>query len=313
MEAFTDDIHLAFSFDQNYLRPFFVLLTSIFVNNPGERFHLHVVITNASAAEKSAVVDFIEARNSYISFYEIEVSYVRSFAPHSERYGLATFYRLLLPGMMSEDVSKFIYLDIDIVVVSRLRELFVTKMGRYPLAAVPEPVDYARPDLGLHEVGSYFNAGVLLIDLAAWQQQRVAERAIEFLRDSPDKAIYLDQDALNAVLVNNWLPISDRFNFTWRSIPNVTNQELRDMVHSKSIIHFNTALKPWHRFSNGRLDYLYHEYFDRSPVNAHKRFQHVKITSLDIKNFMIGRLTNYYLNNPFVSRSWRRLKHLFNS
>lgn len=306
----TNDIHLAFSFDQNYIRPFFVLLTSIFASNPGERFQLHVVLTNASASEKASITDFVEVNNSCTSFYDIEVGYIQSFAPPSERYGLATFYRLLLPKMLSADVRKFIYFDIDIVVVGQLRELFATEMGLYPLAAVPEPVDYARPDLGLHEVGSYFNAGVLLINLAAWQQQRVAERAIRFLRDSPEKAVYLDQDALNAVLVHNWLPLSDQFNFTWRSIPHVAKQELRVLVHTKTVIHFNTALKPWHRFSNGRLDYLYHEYFDLSPISSHGRYHPVKVTRLDVKNFIFGRLSNLYLNNAFFSKHWRRFKRL---
>ena len=311
MNNVTDTIHLAFSFDQNYIRPFFVLLTSMFTNNPGEPFHLHVVLTNASAAERLAIIEFADANNSRINFYDIEVSYVRGFAPHSERYGLATFYRLLLPGMLSDDVRKFIYLDIDIVVVGKLRELVATEMGDLPLAAVPEPVNYTRPDLGIHSVGSYFNAGVLLINLASWQQQRIAEKAIEFLRESPEKAIYLDQDALNAVLVHNWLRLDDKFNFTWRSIPYIPKLELRELVQTKTIIHFNTALKPWHRFSSGRLDYLYHEYFDNSPVSAHERFHSAKVTRSDVKSFVLGKISDFYLNNAFVSRNWRRLKESF--
>ena len=313
MDNAIDDIHLAFSFDQNYIMPFFVLLTSIFAHNPGEPFHLHVVLTNASAAEKESITYFVEANHSHISYYDIEVGFVRSFAPQSERYGLATFYRLLLPGMISAKVQKFIYLDIDIVVVGRLRELFATDLGSYPLAAVPEPVDYARPDLGLPHVGSYFNAGVLLISLAPWQQQRVAERAIEFLRSSPEKAIYLDQDALNAVLAQNWLPLDDKFNFTWRAIPHVSTLELRELVQTKTVIHFNTALKPWHRFSTGRLDYLYREYFGRSPISKHERFHPVKVTGTDIKVFLFGRLSGFYLNNNFVSNNWRRVKRLFSN
>jgi lipopolysaccharide biosynthesis glycosyltransferase len=172
-------------------------------------------------------------------------------------------------------------------------------------------VAYTRPDLGLHHVGSYFNAGVLLISLAPWQQQRVAERAIEFLRNSPEKAIYLDQDALNAVLVQNWLPLDDKFNFTWRAIPHVSTPELHELVQTKTIIHFNTALKPWHRFSNGRLDYLYREYFDRSPMSRHERLHPAKVTVADIKAFLFGRLSEFYLNNAFVSNNWRRVKRLF--
>lgn len=310
MDTLTDDIHLAFSFDQNYIRPFFVLLTSIFASNPDERFHLHVVLTNASAEEKALLTEFTGANHSRISFYDIEVSYVRSFAPHSERYGLATFYRLLLPAMLSAEVRKFIYLDIDIIVVGRLRELFNTEMGAYPLAAVPEPVDYARPDLGLLTVGEYFNAGVLLVNLAAWRQQQVAEQAIRFLKEYPDKAIYLDQDALNAVLVHNWLPLNDKFNYTWRAIPYVSGAELRDVIARKTVIHFNTAIKPWHRLSSSRLRHIYHNFFDLSPVSKMNRFHPMELTRKNVTEYVAAQLSNAYLDHPVVSRTWKSVKKL---
>ena len=311
METVTDDIHLAFSFDQNYIRPFFVLLTSIFANNSDEQFHLHVVLTNASAEEKALLINFIGAHHSRINFYEIEMGYVRSFAPHSERYGLATFYRLLLPAMLSAEVRKFIYLDIDIVVIGRLRELFDIEMGAYPLAAVMEPVDYARPDLGLLGVGEYFNAGVLLINLPAWQQQQVAEKSIQFLKEFPDKAIYLDQDALNAVLVHNWLPLDDKFNFTWRSIPCMPKAELRKVIASKTVVHFNTAIKPWHQLSSSRLDYLYYEFLDLSPVKEMARFHPMAINRKIVTEYVVRKMSNAYLDNVVLNRTVKKLKNIF--
>jgi lipopolysaccharide biosynthesis glycosyltransferase len=310
MDKATDDIHLAFSFDQNYIKPFFVLLTSIFAHNPGEPFQLQVVLTNASTAEKESITSFVEAHHSRISYYDIEVGFVRSFAPQSERYGLATFYRLLLPGMLPATVQKFIYLDIDIVVVGRLRELFATDMGNYPLAAVAEPVDYTRPDLGLHTVGEYFNAGVLLINLSAWQQQQIAEKAIGFLREFPAKAIYLDQDALNAVLAHNWLPLEDKFNFTWRSIPYIPKAELRKFVATKTIVHFNTSIKPWHRLSSSRLDYLYHYFFDLSPVNTTNRFTYIELTWDNVSDYLLRKMSNVYLNNNAIYKIVKFVKRV---
>ena len=310
MNATNNSIHLAFSFDQNYIRPFFVLLTSIFASNQGEEFILHIVLTNASEAEKASITKFAQANNSHVNYYHIEISYVKSFAPVNERYGLATFYRLLLPAMLSSEMKKFVYLDIDIVVVGKLRELFDTEMGSIPVAAVREPVDYARPDLGLLTAGEYFNAGVLLINLAAWQQQQVAEQAIHFLKEFPDKAIYLDQDALNAVLVHNWLPLDDKFNFTWRSIPYIPKAELRKVIANKTIIHFNTAIKPWHRLSSSRLDYLYHEFFDLSPVREMARFHPMAISRKIVTEYVVRIISNAYLDNAVVNKTVKTLKKL---
>ena len=313
MVAATNNIQLAFSFDQNYIKPFFVLLTSIFANNSQESFHFHVVLTNATPAEKANISDFVRVNNSQITFYHIEVEYVRSFAPVSERYGLATFYRLLLPSMLPAEVGRFIYLDIDIVVVGKLRELYETSMGDIPVAAVAEPVDYARPDLGLLTVGEYFNAGVLLINLSAWQQQRIADKAIAFLKEFPNKAIYLDQDALNAVLVHNWLLLDEKFNFTWRSIPYVPKAELQVLVTTKTIVHFNTAIKPWHRLSSSRLDYLYHYYFNISPVKRMDRFHFIELSRKNLAYFLKRKMSDMYLDNALINKAWRGMKKLLAS
>ena len=311
MDAASNNINLAFSFDQNYIKPFFVLLTSIFANNQHEEIHFHVVLTNSEPAEKAKIVDFIKANNSHISFYDIEIEYVKSFAPSSERYGLATFYRLLLPEMLPASVSRFIYLDIDIVVVGKLRELYETPMGNSPVAAVAEPVDYARPDLGLFAVGEYFNAGVLLINLLPWQEQRIAEKAIHFLKEFPDKAIYLDQDALNAVLAHNWVPLEDKFNFTWRSIPYVPKAALLEMVATKTIVHFNTAVKPWHRLSSSRLDYLYHQFFDLSPVSHTDRFHRFNFSRKIVTEFILRKISYTYLDNAAINKAWKGMKKAF--
>ena len=75
MEATKDNINLAFSFDQNYIKPFFVLLTSIFANNQNEPFHFHLVLTNAEITEKAKISVFVEANNARISFYYIDIEY----------------------------------------------------------------------------------------------------------------------------------------------------------------------------------------------------------------------------------------------
>lgn len=308
-----ETIELAFSFDVNYVTPFLVLLASIFANNEGEEIHFHVALTNASAADKQQITQFIEQHNGKTWFYNIDIDLVRSFAPPSERYGLATFYRLLLPAMLPTRIKKFIYLDVDIVVVNSLRPLYDTKLETVPVAAVPEPVTYTRSDLGLHNPSEYFNAGILLINLPLWREQRIAEQAIQFLKDYPEKVEYLDQDALNAVLAGNWLPLSDAYNFTWRALPpQASRSELQQLVATKTIIHFNTALKPWHRLSSGRLDYLYHDFFNNLPFSQLQRYHSVEWNSNTIRHFLKLKVLKLYWDNPALGVFWRKAKKVVN-
>ena len=307
-------IELAFSFDVNYITPFLVLLVSIFASNEEEEIYFHVALTNASPADRQQITQFIEEHHGKVWFYDIDIELVRSFAPPSERYGLATFYRLLLPSMLPTRIEKFIYLDVDIVVVNSLRSLYDTELETMPVAAVPEPVTYTRPDLGLHTPSEYFNAGILLINLPLWREQRIAEQAIQFLKDFPEKAEYLDQDALNAILAGNWLPLSDAYNFTWRALPpQASRGELQRLAATKTIIHFNTALKPWHRMSLGRLDYLYHDFFNKLPFSQLRRYHPVEWNPDTIRHFLKLKVLKFYWNNPAIGSFWREAKKAVNS
>lgn len=303
------NIELIFSFDANYITPFLVLLASVFANNVEEEIYFHIGLTNASAQEKARITEFVEANRSKVWFYNIDIEQVRAFAPPSERYGLYTFYRLLLPSLLPERVEKIIYLDVDLLIVGSLRQLYDTDIGTLPVAAVPEPVTFIRSDLGLQKLGDYFNAGVLLINMHLWRQQQIAEKTIQYLKDYPEKVEYLDQDALNAVLVDNWLPLEDAYNFTWRAIPPQASQrELQQLVACKTIVHFNTAAKPWHRMSAGRLDYLYHDFFDKLPYPKLQGYHQVVWNANTIGHFIKLKLLKFYWDNPNIGKFWRKIK-----
>lgn len=308
MKNDTKNISLAFSFNQNYLTPFYVLLTSIFINNTQESIDFHVILTGTTQQQNNDIINFVESHNSKIFFYTIEIDYVKSFAPHSERYGLATFYRLLLPQLLPVQLEKIIYLDVDIIVIGSLRELYEVQLNCSPLAAVSEPVDETRPDLGLHAVGEYFNAGVLLINLPAWRTQKVTEQAIEFLKNYPEIAIFLDQDALNAVLVKNWVALDDKFNYTWRAIPFVPQSELESIVAEKNIVHYNSSLKPWNRLSGNRLNYLYHQYMVKSPVANLPHYLPERWNYDAVNTFVKMSVVNFYFKKPLLMRMWKMLK-----
>ena len=46
-------VHIAIAFDEDYIAPVYVLLTSIFINNRECRFKIHAIATNVLKAEKA--------------------------------------------------------------------------------------------------------------------------------------------------------------------------------------------------------------------------------------------------------------------
>ena len=305
----TSTIAIALAFDQNFITPLYVLLTSIFANNKGISFDIYAIATGVTDEQKAKLSNYVNENESTINFYRIDREYVASFATSSDaRYGLAAFYRLLLPGLLPAGVGKVLYMDIDIVVVGNLAELYSTDITHIPVAAVPDPVEWDRPDLGIANRTDYFNSGVLLINVPLWKEQRVSEQAIDFLKKHPEKAIYVDQDALNAVLLNNWFKLDDKFNFTYRVVPFSSKKILKEFIKNKTIIHYNESTKPWHRLSTNRLDFLYHEYFKLSPLAGGNSYHPLVLSPTNIKRLIKLKLNYYYFNAPYLSTLWRKLK-----
>lgn len=109
---------------------------------------------------------------------------------------------------MPPNCTVCLYLDIDMLVVGDLRELFTLDMGD---KCVGVASDYVRkfkkllPNGKNHKEiyfdGVYFNAGFLLLNLIEWRKQNITQKCFEIAAN-----YYLnmhDQDVLNALIAEN--------------------------------------------------------------------------------------------------------------
>jgi lipopolysaccharide biosynthesis glycosyltransferase len=138
------------------------------------------------------------------------------------------------------------------------------------LAAVPDLVVplvssrfgvAAHAELGLAAEAEYFNAGVLLIDLNRWREERVGKAALRYLRRYRGRVAFLDQEALNAVLVGKWTPLDARWN--WNPLFNRLGS--RELYYDDfCVLHFSGNLKPWIYRGESEFDRTYYEWVDRT-------------------------------------------------
>ena len=110
------------------------------------------------------------------------------------------YARLTLGSVLPKQVARCIYLDCDLVVQRDIVDLWETDLQDFALGAVDnalwdDPRSYQRR-LGLKNP-SYFNSGVLLVDVDRWRAERIGKRALEFAQKAGDLLILHDQDALN--------------------------------------------------------------------------------------------------------------------
>lgn len=301
-------LHVGLAFDQNFIIHFYVVITSIFSNNKGAAITLHVITSGISPAEQETIRQYVQQHNAAIHYYEIDMELVNSFHIQSQYFTAATFYRLFFPAVLPPDVKRFIYLDTDIVVSGDLTKFNTVDLQDFPIAAALDPGVIARPELGVHEPHTYFNAGILLINLEQWRLQQVTEKAVRYILDNPDKIPYVDQDALNATLIGNWVKIGHEFNLQRGHVQNLPKREVQALAKEAIVVHYTSNDKPWNPYCTHPLKYLYWLYLSKSPVALNKRYSGAKLLKIVATSYVNNMIVSFYLNNPAVIKDWRKFR-----
>lgn len=118
--------------------------------------------------------------------------------PVTERFTIATYLRIALPEAFSTDYSRILYLDCDIIVVGEaVHEIFSLDLGTSPIGAVMDISKLKRPRSVTKDqkltgmTGSYFNSGVLLIDVGVFIAGRIREKCVAAAQNHPTVSRYL--------------------------------------------------------------------------------------------------------------------------
>ncbi|WP_165370578.1 glycosyltransferase family 8 protein [Hymenobacter persicinus] len=308
-------IHVAIAFDEGYIKPVYVLLASIFVNNRDARIEVHAIATEVPEAEKAKMVAYAREQGGDMHFYTVGPEVTKGFPvpgpDEPEAYiTMAAYYRLFLPHLLPHSIERLLYLDIDILVVGSLLPVYQTELGDTAAGAIMEAEVPLRDEIGIRSLEDYFNSGVLLMALPQWRAQRITERALEIIRATPaDKLKYHDQDALNVVFNGTWHRLDSRYNLMKAYIPeDLAKRDYRKFLADKVIIHYNGRNKPWHRACINKLRFLYPEYLRQSPIAHTGQYLPKPISRQGMVALARSRALETYFNYPEVGRVWRRLK-----
>jgi len=156
-----------------------------------------------------------------------------------------TYCRILLPHLL--DVPRLIYLDCDVLVFRDLSELFDIELacGKVIAAVRDSETSSLAEDsrmiadaVKVPAEGTYFNAGVMLMNLDELRRQHFFERAVEFLNMWKANYRFHDQSAINFLLQGQIEELPEYWNrASWR----FDDQQNNDL---DCVIHYTTSA-PW--------------------------------------------------------------------
>mgnify|MGYP001852158354 FL=1 len=264
-----DAIRLLFALDANYLPQLRVLLTSVALNNPGERFELYVMHSGLPESGLERLAEWSAKRGWAFSPVTVDEALFEG-APVTSTYPQEMYYRLLAGRLLPENVDRVLYLDPDILVINPLRALWETDLrgNMFAAAAHTGKTELANNvnRLRLGTDHDYYNSGVLLMDLAACRREISTGELFDFVREHRRELVMPDQDLLNAMYGDSVLPVDDAvWNYDARNYNNYMlrssgEQNSRWVMQNTSILHFCGKAKPWKPNYIYRFGVLYQHY-----------------------------------------------------
>ncbi len=263
LEGQQTTINIVTACDNAYVQHTAIFLKSLFKSNPNIKCRVFVMVPN-NFVHRASLKRNLGRFGENIEFLSADLSKASSLKV-SHQVTVATYFRLLLDKLVPEDIQRIIYMDSDILVAGALQELWATDLENYAVAAAIDAIAdmefSVREKIGLARTSHYFNAGVLLIDLRRWKNEKLGERALAFAVECPKRLTWWDQCALNHVLSGRFKVLAKEWNFQTDHLhcseggkPSV--EALRELAAAK-IVHFTGPLKPWYYFNEHPMKWLY--------------------------------------------------------
>lgn len=310
-------IHLVTASDRNYGQHTGIMLMSLFDSKgPGDDISVSILDGGILQNDKEKINCICSKYGKIPTYISIDDQIIGN-AKIDGHVSIATYYRILLPQLFPH-LDKILYLDSDLIVADSIHDLWETNISEYYVAAVQDP---GVPDekyiqnLGLPDSTSYFNAGVLLINLKKWREDNITEKLIKRIQNDHHLLNSWDQDAINTELWRKTLIIEPKYNvmvhFLRPHLPSIyTKDQIDSALEHPIIVHYNSPDKPWQRLCQNKLKNYYRTYWRQSEWKDTKLVPVTFNTAL--KTFLFNNLSrNQILAVKKVKshlRSWNLIK-----
>ena len=279
-------LEICFICDNGYVMPTTVAITSLIKSKKDTtRCNIYIVADELSEENEH---HFKAMGSDDVNLCVIRKSAKELRGLHSYAHGsmcVATPSALLKfsLGETLSHLDKVLYADGDVIFRKDLLDLFNIELCENIVAAVPDTgIMYSQRPI-LRTVKTYFNSGIMLLNLKKMREGGYAEKLIEAKRKSTDTSL-MDQNILNQVFDGLVLPLPTRYNclfvnlvrafsagaFRFRLFNEMFSTEyagFKDLLDDTVVIHYSSKDKPW-KVSNTPLVDEWDKMYKLSPYGS---------------------------------------------
>lgn len=279
-------MNICLTTDKNYVGLLKVVVLSIIENNKDtDSIIFHILENGITNIHKAQIERIISAGHREVRFYCID-DVVKKMEKNisndwADRNSYVTYARLFMPEIISRDVKKIIYLDCDTLVIGSLKKIFEENLDGACIAAVRDVLPYQYKVIKGLAQSEYCNAGVLVIDVIAWNSLNCTKRIINYCIEHGNDA-FPDQDAINVILKEKIKILNPEYcvfypEYSWPAkiqIKGYGNKEhyykeeqLEYARHNPIIIHYVDSVlgRPWQTNNINPLSNIWFKYYFLLP------------------------------------------------
>ena len=250
-------IEICYATDEKYCRYMATSMLSVLLSADGNDAIRFWILDNGMTDESRNWVRGICWRyGAEVEFCRVAAERFASFPAGGPHISNTTYARYDIAELVSDEVGRILYLDCDTLVKASLRPLYDCEIGGCVLGGV-EDLGYwmgrqNHPDEYPMQ-GFYINAGVLLIDLAAWRRCGMGARLLDYTGRHAAELKIGDQDVINAVCRGRIFRLDSRYNvqdsfvrFSCNQYPDKAfGDEIEIATLNPTVIHYTFRNKPW--------------------------------------------------------------------
>lgn len=219
------DISVVLVCDDYYVVLMAALLKSIELNHKSQSFvSIYIVDDQISSANRQKLEQSLSLEKMQLVWLKMNeiIPEGISLPIVNNSYPINTYVRLLIPYFMPKEIDKVIFMDVDMIMLDDISNLWEIDPGESVIAAASDTIGPIKKtigngienykELGLDPEEKYFNAGLQVINLKKWLEQDITNKTISAINKNKRYATLGDQYGLNIALIGNWMEIDRLWN-----------------------------------------------------------------------------------------------------
>lgn len=251
-QELNERINVATALNSKYTRYAYVMLTSLFINNSDVEIHVYLLYNDLREDDKMCLLTLAEKWNQNIHFIMIDTNIFPDEFPVTT-WPMESYFRLALLDVLPQNISRLLYLDVDMIINKPLKEMYFTDFEDYLFCVCrngfevegnTEAENEIFREIAQNENFIYFNAGMMLWNIVMLRRDYSFQIYMDLARKLEFKLQAPDQDLLNYM---HWKQVKflDEYQYDcFARLAYSLGIRYGQAKEEVSIIHFVGA-KPW--------------------------------------------------------------------